>query len=457
MSVLRSNGIVHVHLDLYRARVTTPSSPVGPDPDLPVSGEPDAIEPISGTPSTDAAPTSGAPAAGMPSTDAVPTSGVPAAGMPTAETPTAGVPTSGMPASAPPGFGMPTGDVPVWNAPGSGVFAGGPGAVWPAGAPVAPTRSRVGLVVGILVVVLLVLCSAGGVAAFVFVDNRGTGGSAAVKASSQASSPPKPMSVAEYQSVLTEVDGLIGPAWQKVAGAGNRTTTSEAASALAQAAKDSEARLAYLTAPPEAQAGHEHLMRAFSSAGNAFSDLALTVQRGDVCAGSSAVAQVTGSGAANEVREAVKAFGTTFTFGAWLPAPVAEQDRKLANGTYVKKGTLNGSGEFTVNNSGGDTDVVVSLVPSGTKVAATTVYVSAGSTFKVKRVRDGSYDIYLAAGADWDAGVGGFTRDCDLSKFTDPIAFKSTSRTYTTWEITLKKAVGGNAQTDSVDAADYPQ
>jgi len=305
--------------------------------------------------------------------------------------------------------------------------------------------------------VLLLLCSAGGVAAFVAVGDRRTDSAATVKDAGKASSPPKPMSVAEYQTILTEVDGLLGPAWQKVVGATNRTATSEAAVALAQATKNSEARLAYLTPPPEAEAGHEHLIRAFTSAGNGFSDLALTVQRGDVCASSSAVAQVTGSGAANEVREAVKAFGTTFTFGAWLPAPAAQQDRKLANGTYVKKGTLNGSGEFTINNSNGGTDVVVSLVPNGTKVAATTVYVSAGKTFKVKRVRDGSYEIYMATGADWDAGVAGFTRDCDLSKFTDPIDFKTTSRQYTTWEITLKASTGGNAHTDSVDPSDYPQ
>ncbi|GAA2343470.1 hypothetical protein [Dactylosporangium salmoneum] len=308
---------------------------------------------------------------------------------------------------------------------------------------------------------LVLLCSVGGVAAFVAVSDRRTDSSATGedgdKASSKPSSPPKPMSVAEYQAILTEVDSLLGPAWQKVAGATNRTTTSEAATALAQATKDSESRLAYVTAPPEAKGGHEHLMRAFASAGNGFSDLALTVQRGDVCASSSAVAQVTGSVAANEVREAVKAFGTTFTFGAWLPAPAAQQDRKLANGTYVKKGTLNGSGEFTINNGGGDTDVVVSLVPKGTKVTATTVYISAGQTFKVKRVRDGSYDVYLATGADWDAGVAGFTRNCDLSKFTDPIDFKTTSRQYTTWEITLKASVGGNAHTDSVDPADFPQ
>lgn len=188
-----------------------------------------------------------------------------------------------------------------------------------------------------------------------------------------------------------------------------------------------------------------------------FSGLAGSTKSGEICAGSSAVAQVTGSQSATYLREAAKAFGSAFTFGAWLPAPVAPQTRTLANGTMVKKGTLNGSGEFTINNSGGETDVVVSLVPNGAKVAAFTVYVSAGKTFKVKRVKDGSYQVYMATGVDWDAGVAGFTRSCEFEKFADVFDFKSTSRQYTTWEITLKASVGGNADTDQVDPGDYPQ
>jgi hypothetical protein len=123
----------------------------------------------------------------------------------------------------------------------------------------------------------------------------------------------------------------------------------------------------------------------------------------------------------------------------------------------VKKGTLNGSGEFTVNNSGSPTDVVVSLVPNGAKVAAFTVYVSAGKTFKVKKVKDGSYQVYMATGVDWDAGAAGFTRSCEFEKFADIFDFKTANRQYTTWEITLKASVGGNAETDSVDPGDFPQ
>ncbi|MET7396845.1 hypothetical protein ABZS66_25515 [Dactylosporangium sp. NPDC005572] len=303
---------------------------------------------------------------------------------------------------------------------------------------------------------LLLLCGVGGVAAFVGGDEQNPTSQGAPGGSSPGKAP-EPLTATAYQTLLTEVDGLMGPAWQKVAAAKNQTSTAEAAQALAEAVKTSGPRFADVTPPKEAAAGHEQIKRAFESLSSDFSALAGSVKSGKVCAGSSVVAQVSGSQSATYLREAVKAFGSAFTFGAWLPAPVAQQSRTLANGTMVKKGTLNGSGEFTVNNSGSETDVVVSLVPNGAKVAAWTVYVSAGKTYKVKRVKDGTYQVYLATGVDWDPGVAGFTRSCQFEKFDDTFDFKTTNNQYTTWEITLKASVGGNADTDSVDPGDFPQ
>ncbi|MEV4512222.1 hypothetical protein AB0K00_25065 [Dactylosporangium sp. NPDC049525] len=346
-------------------------------------------------------------------------------------------------------------------APPTGPVIGGPGTGWPSGDRVTPTRSSNKLVVGVVAVVLVLVCGVAGVAAVVSggPEQKPTAAGAAggSSASPTPSKAPEPLTVAAYQTLLTEVDALMGPAWQKVVAAKNQTATAEAAQALAEAAKASGPRFAYLTPPKEAAAGHEQIKRAFDSLSSDFSTLAGSTKSGEICAGSSAVAQVTGSQSATYLREAVKAFGSTFTFGAWLPAPVAQQTRTLANGTMVKKGTLNGSGEFTINNSGSETDVVVSLVPNGAKVATFTVYVSAGKTFKVKKVKDGSYQVYMATGVDWDAGVVGFTRSCEFEKFADVFEFKTTSRQYTTWEITLKAGIGGNADTDSVNPGDFPQ
>ncbi|WVK80709.1 hypothetical protein KZZ52_43140 [Dactylosporangium sp. AC04546] len=390
-----------------------------------------------------------------------PTTGMPAYGPPTSGMPAYGPPTTGMPAyGAPDASGMPPAGAPNWGAPATGAVIGGPGTGWPNGAPVAPARSRNKLVVGVVAVVLLLLCGVGGVAAFVVggdPEQNPTSQGGGSSASRKPSKAPEPLTATAYQTLLTDVDGLMGPAWQKVVAAKNQTATAEAAQALAEAVKTSGPKFADVTPPNEAAAGHEQIKRAFESLSSDFSALAGSAKSGEICAGSSAVAQVTGSQSATYLREAVKAFGSAFKFGAWLPAPVAQQTRTLANGTMVKKGTLNGSGEFTINNSGSPTDVVVSLVPNGTKVAAWTVYVSAGKTFKVKRVKDGTYQVYMATGVDWDAGAAGFTRSCDFEKFEDIFEFTTTSRQYTTWEITLKASVGGNADTDTVNPGDFPQ
>ena len=435
-------GHMHMHLNRYGARVTTPPSPAGPNPDFPAWGPP------------------GAPAPGMP-TSGIPVSGLPTSGMPAYGPPTSGMPAYGPPTSGMPAYGPPAG-VPGWSAPATGTVIGGPGTGWPSGDRVPPGRSRNTLiVVGVVAGVLLLLCGVGAVAAFVGGDPgrqpTSSGAAGGASASPTPSKAPEPLTAAAYQTLLTEVDALMGPAWQKVVAAKNQTATVEAAQALADAVKTSGPRFAYVTPPKEAAAGHEQIKRAFDALGSDAIALTGDAKNGEICAGSSAVAQVTGSQSATYLREAVKAFGSAFTFGAWLPAPAAQQTRTLANGTMVKKGTLNGSGEFTINNSGGETDVVVSLVPNGAKTAAWTVYVSAGKTFKVKRVKDGSYQVYMATGVDWDAGVAGFTRSCEFEKFADIFEFTTTSRQYTTWEITLKASVGGNADTDSVDPGDYPQ
>lgn len=406
-------------------------------------------------------PTSGMPAYGPP-TSGVPAFGPPTSGMPAYGPPTSGVPAFGAPVSGVPNTGgMPPVGPPGWNAPPTGAVIGGPGTGWPSGDRVASNGSRNKLIIGVVAAVLLLVCGAGGVAAFVGGDSgqqRTSGGAAGGSAASPTpSKAPEPLTAAAYQTLLTDADALIGPAWQKVAGAKNQAATVEAAQALADAVKTSGPRFTSVTPPKEAAAGHDQLKRAFDALGSDSIALTGDAKNGEICAGSSAVAQVSGSQAATYLREAAKAFGSAFTFGAWLPAPAAQQTRTLANGTMVKKGTLNGSGEFTINNGGSTTDVVVSLVPNGAKVAAWTVYVSAGKTYKVKRVKDGNYQVYMATGVDWDAGVAGFTRSCEFEKFADVFEFKTTSRQYTTWEITLKASVGGNADTDSVDPGDFPQ
>jgi len=145
-----------------------------------------------------------------------------------------------------------------------------------------------------------------------------------------------------------------------------------------------------------------------------------------------------------------------YKIGIFLPAPVAEQNRRLGNGTFVKKGTRNGSGKLKIDNSGATEDAAISVVPANTKASAFTVYVTAGQTYTVSGVKDGTYQIYLTTGTDWDPAAPGFSRKCAFEKFADSFQFTTTSRQYTQWTITLQASTGGNAQTDNVNPGEFP-
>jgi hypothetical protein len=95
-------------------------------------------------------------------------------------------------------------------------------------------------------------------------------------------------------------------------------------------------------------------------------------------------------------------------------------------------------------------------VPANTKTTSFTVYVHAGNSFTVSGIRDGTYQIYLTTGVDWDPDAPGFSRNCGFTKFADPFEFTTSSNQYTEWTITLKASVGGNARTDEVPPGDFP-
>ena len=85
-----------------------------------------------------------------------------------------------------------------------------------------------------------------------------------------------------------------------------------------------------------------------------------------------------------------------------------------------------------------------------------TVYVRSKGSFTAKGIRSGTYRIYTASGADWNAAKKGFTRDCSFSKFDDTFKFTTTSVSASIWTVTLTPVVGGNASTSDVDPKSFP-
>ncbi|MEV0383881.1 hypothetical protein [Nonomuraea sp. NPDC050643] len=133
------------------------------------------------------------------------------------------------------------------------------------------------------------------------------------------------------------------------------------------------------------------------------------------------------------------------------------QSRRLRNGSFIRKGTLNGRSSLEIDN-GGSRDAVVTVVRGGSKVFS--VYVRKKAKFKVRGVRDGSYKVYFTHGADWDGKGKAFTRDCSFERFQKTVKFKTTFTAtqilWHDWRITLHAITGGNARTSPVDPDDFP-
>lgn len=331
----------------------------------------------------------------------------------------------------------------------------------------APKRSNTRLFVGIgaaAAVVLLVVCG-GAIALALKVGgarpsaNAGLNGSPAVPV---ASPTPTAMTPSQYRVLLGEVDLAMAAAIQDVVAARTSTALSQATARLANAAETGHTRLSAAVAPVMVQAAHRELVRTFALFETLAFETAGAAESGAVCTGSAAVPKLTNSPVTADLRTAIQALAAVNTtdpykVGGWLPPPAAEQTRQLANGTFVKKGTRNGSGQFKIDNKGGTTDVSVSLVPAGTKASAFTVYVRAGANVTVRGVKDATYEVYLAEGVDWDPATPGFTRECGFAKFDDTLKFSTSGGRYTIWTITLQPSSGGNAATGRVKPEDYPQ
>jgi hypothetical protein len=256
----------------------------------------------------------------------------------------------------------------------------------------------------------------------------------------------KPVSAAEYATVLSEVDTSLKAPFAALS-TGDKAAFGTAATSL----RDGSQKLSAIEAPVAASRAQDELT-------GSMLQLADVVERSGTekadCPAASPAAAVLASDEAGLVREDAKALATAdpaLTFGSFLPAAPKEQTRQLKNGTFVKKGPGGGRGVLEIKNGAGDT--TVSLVGKDVKKPVFTVYVRGGGNFTVKNIKPGKYEIYTASGEDWDAGKKGFTRKCGFSKFDDKFDYDSSG---SGWTITLQEVIGGNASTSDVDPGSFP-
>jgi hypothetical protein len=325
--------------------------------------------------------------------------------------------------------------------------------VWPS-APVPPARRRrggrmvfltSGLLVGLLALAVVPLVINGGG------DGGSPGGTPSTGTLEPAAASPE-----EYQSALTALDSALASGLRKVGAARTPATVRNAADALALTVRAETDKLREITPPEQVADAHTQLVTALEG----FSDAISAGSTEAVCAGSSATSWMSRQTATNQLRAAARALAAAdparaYTVGASLPKAGKDLNRRLGNGRYLKRTMSNGAGQLRIKN-GGSADGVIGVVPAKAKRPAIMVYVRGKQSFTVRGVRDGTYQIYMSTGQDWDAKAKTFSRGCSFNRFDNSLTFTTTSTAYTIWEITVQAVSGGNATATGVSPDDFP-
>lgn len=140
------------------------------------------------------------------------------------------------------------------------------------------------------------------------------------------------------------------------------------------------------------------------------------------------------------------------------PETPPRPDYSLPHGTILKESSyyLSGNGTLEISN-GTQYDAVAKLIRGNTAVHS--VYIRANSTYTIKDVSDGYYELMFAQGSDWNTATEQFNKNQSYSTFEETFDFKTTEDSqyvyYSTFEVTLNPVVGGSAETSSVNPAEF--
>jgi hypothetical protein len=323
-------------------------------------------------------------------------------------------------------------------------------------APAAPRR-RYGLVIGLVVggvVLVLLLCVA-------LVPLALKGSSTTTHGAAVASPSPTAhrVSATEYASELASLDQNLTNLMSPLAGARSPDAVTAAAETVGLEFSAASETLRNLVPPGSADSANHDLAASLSNLATRATEIGASAGTNTLCAGSSALATLSTSVEADQVRSAAKELlsaDPTYVFGKFLPAATQGTNRRLNNGQQLKKAS-GGSGQLTAENHGGK-DAVVTLATSGASSATAVFYVQAGQKATIKGIPDGSYVVYIRSGTDWDGTLGEFTVDCKTSEDPSAMAFKTTRSTYSVWTVKfgLSASDGGQDELQPVDPTSVP-
>ncbi|MBL7496603.1 hypothetical protein I6A84_26870 [Frankia sp. CNm7] len=273
--------------------------------------------------------------------------------------------------------------------------------------------------------------------------------------------PQPPISRADYQKALSEVEAALAPGFAAIGGAQTPTDLEGALSAVALNLDIQADNLEKLKAPQAVATPNLDLVAGMRALSNDLSTVAGDAGKQILCTGGSGLPRAVSGNGAHLFRLAVLGVATAepdhpYAFGGFLPPGSPDQNRRPANGN-LGGGRHGGYGQLTVE-AGSGADAVVKLMQGGELVRA--IFVAEGGTATVTGIPNGTYEAFYTTGHDWDDANRRFTRDCEFDRFDDPLEFTTRSLPdsieYTTWTLTLYTTAGGNAATSPVDPGTFP-
>jgi hypothetical protein len=263
-------------------------------------------------------------------------------------------------------------------------------------------------------------------------------------ASAPPSTPAGPLTRAQYQKSLIELDQRLASG----IGALGRVRTEDSLTAaidnLAQTLNAESTAIGALKPPKRAVAANRVLQLRLKAAATTLSGTGTD----DVgCGGLAYVSQSVQRRLTANLAVAVTQLKTLgLRFGSTLPNLGPEPaDVRPSNGDIVVRTGSGGSGRLRVKNGTGQ-DVAVSVVSTGQPPSKPhlMMYVQAKKTATMNRI-GGAYTLYFKSGKDWNPKRRQFSSDCSFSKFDQGFGKNQG------WQVDLQPSALGNAPTSGVD------
>jgi hypothetical protein len=282
----------------------------------------------------------------------------------------------------------------------------------------------------------------------------GGGGTATNSSNGQASKDTSssekavPMSEDEYRALVDDSAHVVSRAVSDVRGASTREGLQNRLEKSGAALDEAAVALAAKPAPDVS--GNAKAVAALKDLSTAFTAAAGKVESGALCTAPAALAQLTRSNAAGDLRSAAKDLGVS----ALGPKRQAFPALRLKSGAVLSNKTgASGPGLLVIKN-GNAREGVVKLVGDGQRIS---IYVGRRATARVTQIPDGNFGVYFASGVSWDGKRNTFTRNCGFTKFDRKMKFTSGGGSYMQFTITLNAVSGGNAATRQIDPSDFPK